>query len=151
MEMNGAEKLISQYHTGCLVCLGLAMIFLAVTVFLFFRFHVPTLFAARSGRARKRSIREIEARNARSDQLPGGSVRVQGDKPPECPNDEESGKPDGAERRAEDKPPGLAGEREGEHTELLSLDAAGAGSEQTENKGEEEPCVKNETESWPGC
>ncbi|MCD8123711.1 MAG: hypothetical protein LUE23_01545 [Lachnospiraceae bacterium] len=151
MEMNGAEKLISQYHTGYLVCLGLAMIFLVVTVFLFFLFHVPTLFAARSGRIRKRSIREIEAKNARSDRSSDRRVRMPGDKPPECLNDEESGKPDGAERRAEDKPPGLVGEREGEHTELLPQDAAGAGPEQTENKGEEKPCVKDETELWPGC
>ncbi|MCD8010489.1 MAG: hypothetical protein LUF34_06850 [Lachnospiraceae bacterium] len=114
--MNNVEKLISQYHTGCLVCLGLAMVFLAVTVFLFFRFHVPTLFAARSGRIRKRSIREIEARNARSDWPSGGRVRVQG-----------------------------------EYTKLLQQDTARINLEQTENKGEEEQCVKNETESWPGC
>ncbi|MCD8077458.1 MAG: hypothetical protein LUE63_03625 [Lachnospiraceae bacterium] len=115
-KMNSAEKLISQYHTGCLVCLGLAMIFLAVTVFLFVHFHIPALFAARSGRIRKRSIREIEARNARSDRLPE-----------------------------------LSGKRAGEHTEWLQWDAAGVGSEQTKNKGEDEPCVKNETELWPGC
>ncbi|MCD8329372.1 MAG: hypothetical protein LUC27_01585 [Lachnospiraceae bacterium] len=134
--MNNAEKLISQYHTECLVCLGLAMIFLAVTVFLFVHFHIPALFAARSGRARKRSIREIEARNARSDRPFGGRVRVQGNKPSECLNDEESGKSGRPDDSPGDKPPKFSCEREEGHTELLQQDTVRINLEQTRNKGE---------------
>lgn len=76
--MNDAEHLISLYHTGFFVCLVLAVVFLLITVLLFFRFHIPALFAARSGRAMRKSIQEIEEKNARTGRLSGGAEAVPG-------------------------------------------------------------------------
>lgn len=64
-----SENMISLYHTGFQICAGLAVFFLLLTVFLFFKFKIPALFSARSGRAMRKTIREIEENNARTGRL----------------------------------------------------------------------------------
>lgn len=63
------ENMISLFHTGYLVCTGLAAFFLLLTIFLFFKFKIPALFSARSGRAMRKTIKEIEENNARTGRL----------------------------------------------------------------------------------
>lgn len=54
------ENMISFYHTGCQICTALAISFLLLTVFLFLKFKIPALFFVRSGRAKRKAIKEIE-------------------------------------------------------------------------------------------
>lgn len=41
--MQEMEKIINLYHIGFLICLALSMIFLLVTVFLFFKFDIRNI------------------------------------------------------------------------------------------------------------
>lgn len=63
------ENMISLFHTGYLVCIGLAVFFLLLTIFLFFKFKIPALFSAKTGRAMRKTIKEIEENNARTGRL----------------------------------------------------------------------------------
>lgn len=63
------ENMIPLLHTGFLVCTGLAVFFLILTIFLFFKFKIPTLFSAKTGRAMRKTIKEIEENNARTGRL----------------------------------------------------------------------------------
>lgn len=67
--MQEVQRLISLYHTGYQVCLGIAAAAFVLTVFLFFKFRIPTLFAAKTGIAKRRTIREIEENNAKTGRL----------------------------------------------------------------------------------
>lgn len=63
------ENVISLYHMGYQICTGLAVNFLLLTVFLFFKFKIPALFFIRSGRAMRKTIKEIEANHAKTGRM----------------------------------------------------------------------------------
>lgn len=67
--MQELERMISIYHTAFVVSLVLAILFFAVSVVLFFRFDIRKIFDMRTGRAEKRTIREMEELNAQTGKL----------------------------------------------------------------------------------
>jgi len=60
------ENMISFYHMGYRICAVLAISFLLLTVFLFLKFKIPALFFARSGRAKRKTIKEIEEKQEKT-------------------------------------------------------------------------------------
>lgn len=75
--MQELEQTINLYHTAYLVCLVLAVIFLAITVFLFFKLEILKIFDWKTGRDRKRSIQKMEEMNDRT-----GKLRTDADETP---------------------------------------------------------------------
>ncbi len=67
--MQELEQMIKIYHTGYLVCLILAILFLALSVFLFFKFDIRKIIDIKTGRGAKRSIQKMEEINARTGKL----------------------------------------------------------------------------------
>lgn len=75
--MQELEQTINLYHTACLVCLVLAIVFLAITVFLFFKLEILKIFNWKTGRDKKRSIQKMEEMNDRT-----GKLRTDADETP---------------------------------------------------------------------
>lgn len=67
--MQELEQMIEIYHTGYLVCLVLAVLFLALSVFLFFKFDIRRIVDMKTGRGAKKSIKKMEEVNARTGKL----------------------------------------------------------------------------------
>lgn len=67
--MQELEQMISIYHTAFIVCLILGILFLLITVFLFFKFDIRKIFDMKTGRGAKRSIQKMEEINARTGKL----------------------------------------------------------------------------------
>ncbi len=67
--MQELEKMISIYHTANIVCLVLAISFLAISVILFFRFDIKKIFDLKTGRGAKKTIQKMEEINARTGKL----------------------------------------------------------------------------------
>lgn len=67
--MQETEKIISLYHTGFIVCLVLFILFLLVTVLLFFRFDIRNVIDLRTGRGAKKTIQKMEEINAKTGKL----------------------------------------------------------------------------------
>lgn len=79
--MGEIEKMISFYHLGFQVCAGLAAFFFILAVFMFFKFKIPEIFAIRTGRAIRRTVRQMEELNAmtgrlRAPESPEGGIRT---------------------------------------------------------------------------
>ncbi|MBR3283054.1 MAG: hypothetical protein IKI56_07120, partial [Ruminococcus sp.] len=68
METN-PEKLIGLYHNGFIICIAFSILFLIVSVILFFVFHIKDIFDVKTGRAQKRKIDEMEKENALTGRL----------------------------------------------------------------------------------
>lgn len=63
------ERMIEVYHAAYLVCLVLGLIFLALTVFLFFKFNIRRIIDMKTGRSEKRTIERMEQINAMTGKL----------------------------------------------------------------------------------
>ena len=61
--MNQAENLIKIYETGFQICLVLAILFLAVTAVLFWRFRILHMIRNRTGRAQRKAIEQMKEAN----------------------------------------------------------------------------------------
>ena len=58
--MQETEQLITLYHTGFIIFLILTILFAALSVLLFFLFKIRRVFDYLTGRAEKRTIRQME-------------------------------------------------------------------------------------------
>ncbi|MDD2980446.1 MAG: hypothetical protein PHN80_10780 [Hespellia sp.] len=67
--MQQLEQMINIYHTAFIVSLILFIVFLAVTIFLFFFFDIRKIFDIRTGRGAKRKIQKMEEINAQTGKL----------------------------------------------------------------------------------
>lgn len=67
--MENAQSLIQIYNTGFIVCAGVTAVAFLSAVFMFFKFDIRTIFAIRTGRAERISIKKMEADNARTGTL----------------------------------------------------------------------------------
>lgn len=67
--MQELERMINIYHTAYIVCLVFAIVFLVLTVFLFFKFDIRKIIDIKTGRGAKRSIQKMEEINARTGKL----------------------------------------------------------------------------------
>lgn len=61
--------MISVLNTGFIICLSAAILFLIISVVLFFLFDIKTIFMIRSGRAQAKSIKEMQEANASTGRL----------------------------------------------------------------------------------
>ena len=62
-------EFINLYHTGFIVCLCLMILFIGISIILFFVFRIRDVFDFMTGRGQKRTIRMIEEANARTGKL----------------------------------------------------------------------------------
>lgn len=67
--MQETEQIISLYHTGFMICLGLAVIFTILSIIFFFKFDIRKVFDFRTGRGERRIIRQMEEENAKTGKL----------------------------------------------------------------------------------
>jgi len=67
--MAETERLISLYQMGYTICIGVAILFFVLSVFLFFKFHIPQIFSTLTGIGVKKTIRKMEEINAKTGQL----------------------------------------------------------------------------------
>lgn len=67
--MQELERMINIYHTAFIVCLVLGIVFLLITVFLFFKFDIRKIFDMKTGRGARRTIQKMEEINARTGKL----------------------------------------------------------------------------------
>lgn len=67
--MQETEQLIALYHTGFIICLILTLLFAALSVFIFFMFKIRRVFDFLTGRAEKRTIKQMEEENAQTGKL----------------------------------------------------------------------------------
>lgn len=67
--MGDTEQLISLFHTGFIICLVLTILFVALSIFLFFFLRIRNVFDNMTGRAEKRTIRMMEEENAKTGKL----------------------------------------------------------------------------------
>lgn len=68
-QMQETEQLITLYHTGFIIFLILTILFAALSVLLFFLFKIRRVFDYLTGRAEKRTIRQMEEENAQTGKL----------------------------------------------------------------------------------
>lgn len=68
-QMQETEQLIAIYHTGFIICLCLTILFAVLSVVIFFRFKIRRVFDFLTGRAQKRTIRQMEEENAQTGKL----------------------------------------------------------------------------------
>lgn len=67
--MQETEQLITLYHTGFIICLILTILFAVLSVLIFFLFKIRRVFDFLTGRAEKRTIRQMEEENAQTGKL----------------------------------------------------------------------------------
>lgn len=72
--MEAIQRAISLYHTGFMICLVCSGIFLVCSIFMFIRFNIPKIISDKTGRALKKSLKAVEAKNARTSSLRSGSL-----------------------------------------------------------------------------
>ena len=63
------DEFINLYHTGFIVCLCLMILFIGISIILFFVFRIRDVFDFMTGRGQKRTIRMMEEANARTGKL----------------------------------------------------------------------------------
>lgn len=68
-QMQETEQLITLYHTGFILFLILTILFAGLSVFLFFLFKIRRVFNYLTGRAEKRTIKQMEEENAQTGKL----------------------------------------------------------------------------------
>lgn len=64
-----AQDLIIAYRTGFYLCAAVAVLGLMLSVTLFMRFKIPTIWAVRTGRAEKQAVRELQEKGKREGQM----------------------------------------------------------------------------------
>lgn len=67
--MQQSEQLINIFHVGFIICLCLAVVFAIVSIILFFRLRIRDVFDFLTGRAQKRSVKQMEEENAKTGKL----------------------------------------------------------------------------------
>ena len=67
--MESSERLIELYRMGFIICLCLAAVFLLLSIFFFFKFRIRDVFDFLSGRAEKKSVKQMEEKNAKTGKL----------------------------------------------------------------------------------
>ena len=67
--MQQIQQQISLYHTLFYVCLGLCIFFFLLSLVFFFKFNIRNIFNARTGRSVKKTVQDMEAKNAHTGQL----------------------------------------------------------------------------------
>lgn len=67
--MSNSTQLLKVFHTGFLICLVLAGIFLVLSILLFVKFNIKGIWEMKSGRARARAIKEKEEESAKSGKI----------------------------------------------------------------------------------
>jgi len=67
--MESSERLIELYRMGFIICLFLAAVFLLLSIFFFFKFRIRDVFDFLSGRAEKKSVKQMEEKNAKTGKL----------------------------------------------------------------------------------
>ena len=67
--MENTEQLIAIYHTGFIVSIIVMCIGLALAVLFFFMFDIKNIFMIRTGRARQKSIADMQERNLQTGKL----------------------------------------------------------------------------------
>lgn len=62
--MQGSEsRLLSIYHVGFYVCLVLAILFLLLSILMFFKFKIPQIYDLRTGRGAKKTVQKMQEIN----------------------------------------------------------------------------------------
>lgn len=67
--MQELERMIKIYHTAFIVFLILTILFLVVSVVLFFRFNIRGIFDMRTGRGARKTIQKMQEINAQTGKL----------------------------------------------------------------------------------
>lgn len=67
--MDNTERLINIYHTGFIVCAILLLVGIALAVLFFFMFDIRNVYMIRTGRAKQKTIEEMQARNLKTGKL----------------------------------------------------------------------------------
>ena len=85
--MDNPSGVISVLKTCFVVCLTVTILFFVINVVLFFVFDIRTLFNIRTGRAKRKTIKEMQAANDSTGRLRvgGKTLTAQLDLPPQQP------------------------------------------------------------------
>ena len=67
--MQKLEQMINVYHTAFIIFLVLTILFLLLSIFLFFKLNIREIYDMRTGRGAKRKIQEMEEINERTGKL----------------------------------------------------------------------------------
>lgn len=67
--MQELEQIIKIYHTAFIIFLVLTIIFLGISVLLFFRFNIRNIYDLRTGRGAQKTIQKMEEINAQTGKL----------------------------------------------------------------------------------
>lgn len=67
--MQKLEQMINIYHTAFIIFLVLTILFLLLSVFLFFKLNIREIYDLRTGRGARRKIQEMEEINERTGKL----------------------------------------------------------------------------------
>ena len=69
----GSSSLINIFDTCFKVCFAFTVLFLIISVILFFLFDIKAIFSIRTGRAKKKTVKEMQVANSKT-----GRLRVDG-------------------------------------------------------------------------
>ncbi|MBE6984359.1 MAG: hypothetical protein E7434_01870 [Ruminococcaceae bacterium] len=67
--MSQAESSIQLYDTLNTICLVIAILAFLLAIFFFFYFNIPTVFALKTGRAKKKTLDRIQKQNSYTDKI----------------------------------------------------------------------------------
>ena len=144
--MQELERMINIYHTAFIVFLILTIVFLAVSIFLFFKFNIRGIFDMRTGRGARKTIQKMQEMNAqtgklRQDVVNHTPVHLSAEDRISAPVTEKRSVTPPAENRASAhvQPPVYAADDGSQRTEVLS--GQGTGTEETallQGQGSEE-------------
>lgn len=67
--MNNADSIISIFKTCLQFCIAFAILFLVISIVLFFVFDIRAIFSIRTGRAKKKTIKEMQEANNKTGRL----------------------------------------------------------------------------------
>ena len=83
---------ISIFNTAFVVCLSMAILFFIISVVLFFIFDIKTIYMIRSGKAKAKTVKEMQAANADTGRLRIGN-KTQTEKTPGKKDNKDKNKP----------------------------------------------------------
>lgn len=66
--MSGTDS-ITILHTGFIICLAFTVVFFIISVVLFFAFNIRLIFNIRTGRAKKKTVEEMQKANSETGRL----------------------------------------------------------------------------------
>lgn len=79
--MQKLEQMINIYHTAFIIFLVLTILFLLLSIFLFFKLNIREIYDMRTGRGARRKIQEMEEINERTGKLRDEVVQKNYDEP----------------------------------------------------------------------